>query len=600
MKIDLPEIQTNMKKFLQIYFFTCLMANVIIAQPIFTKIISGEVVNTPADSRSINWVDVNGDGWDDLFISNGLDGGQNNLLYINNKNGSFTSVKNNPIVQDNGPSDGATFADIDNDGDLDGFVVTWYGAKNFFYRNAGDGSFTYEASSLTGNIGTYSETAAWGDYDNDGLVDIYITNSAGQKENMLYHNLGNGNFERITSGALVTESDLSRGASWTDYDNDGDQDLFVVNESNQNNDLFRNNGNGQFSKIINIALTSNGGNSMSASWGDVDNDGDLDVFIANAGYFQEENNKLFLNNGNGGFSEVTSGALVSDGGCSYGSAFGDVDNDGDLDLVVANGYCNGVIKNFLYINDGQGNFQRADESFETPCSFGLAFSDYNNDGFLDLAIATCKNGNNSSQPDNLLYQNNGNQNNWLKIKLEGNTSNRAAIGAKVRVKAMVNGQPVWQMREVTAQSGYCGQNSLVQHIGIGNAAKADSVIVEWLGGDKQVIGAVFANQQIYVLQGSEVTGTEESPFAILDLRIAPNPIKNKFTLEGSLVKGIDNLQVMLLDTLGKTVYTGQLRNLPEGTLSQSIDIGKQLPNGIYYLRLAVENEVKSIKVVVEN
>ena len=589
-----------MKKSLQICLFTCLMANVITAQPIFTQIISGEVVNTPADSRSINWVDVNGDGWDDLFISNGLEGGQNNLLYLNNGNGSFTSVKNDPIVQDNGPSDGATFADADNDGDLDGFVVTWYGAKNSFYRNAGNGSFTYESSNLTGNIGTYSETAAWGDYDNDGLVDIYITNSAGQKENMLYHNLGNGSFERITSGAPVTEADLSRGANWVDYDNDGDLDLFVVNESDQNNDLFRNDGNGQFTKIINITLTSSSGNSMSASWGDVDNDGDLDVFIANAGYFQQENNQLFLNNGNGGFTKVTTGAVVTDGGCSYGSAFGDVDNDGDLDLMVGNGYCGGVIKNFLYVNDGQGNFQRADESFETPCSFGLAFSDYNNDGFLDLAIATCKNNNNSSQPANLLYKNNGNGNNWLKIKLEGSSTNRAAIGTKVHVKTTINGQSVWQMREVTAQSGYCGQNSLVQHIGIGDAAKVDSVVIEWLGGSKQVIEAVFANQQIYVLQGSDVTDADEASFAILDLRTAPNPVKNRFKLEGSLAKAIDNLQIMLIDTLGRSVYTGQLNNLPQGAFSQQIDIGEQLPSGVYYLRLAAENKVKSIKLVVEN
>ena len=111
----------------------------------FTKITSGDLVNTSSASRSANFVDVNGDGWDDIFISNGPSNGQNNMLYLNNQDGTFTTVTNDPIVQDNSGSDGASFADVDNDGDLDACVVTWHNQINYFYRNNGNGQFSHES-----------------------------------------------------------------------------------------------------------------------------------------------------------------------------------------------------------------------------------------------------------------------------------------------------------------------------------------------------------------------------------------------------------------------------------------------------------------------
>ncbi|MEK7256849.1 MAG: CRTAC1 family protein, partial [Bacteroidota bacterium] len=257
-------------------------------------------------------------------------------------------------------------------------------------------------------------------------------------------------------------------------DGDGDLDLYVSNEENQPDNLYRNDGGGTFTKLTNAdgAPGLSNRSSMSSSWGDVDNDGDLDLFVANSEFLVAQNNQLFKNDGDGTFTEITTGQLVTDGGCSYGSNFEDYDNDGDLDLAAANGYCNGQIVNFLYQNDGQGNFSRDHESIEnltTPCSYGAAWGDVNNDGFPDLVIATCKNSSGAPLPSDLFYLNNGNCNNWLKIKLQGTTSNRSAIGAKVWVKATIGGQQVTQLREISAQSGYCGQNSLVAHFGLGDA-----------------------------------------------------------------------------------------------------------------------------------
>ncbi len=580
-----------MKKSLRLVTFLALGANSLCAQSLFTQITTGPVVTTPSDSRSVNWADVNGDGFEDLFISNGPSGGQNNSLFLNQGDGTFQAVSSDPIVQDGSPSDGATFADIDNDGDLDAFVVTWYGVINYFYRNNG-ATFTYIPDAVTGSIGTHSETAAWGDYDNDGFVDVYITNSDTDKRNMLYRNNGDDSFERITAGAWVTETDLSRCVNWVDYDNDGDSDLFVTNESNQANDLFRNEGNGAFTKITTGPLVASLRGSMSASWGDVDNDGDFDVVVANAGYFQQQNNQLFINN-NGNFTEVTGEPLVTDGGCSYGTAFGDVDNDGDLDLAVANGYCNGSIVNFLYLNDGAGNFTRATtEMLNTPCSFGLAFGDYDNDGFLDLAIATCKNATGSPQPNNLLYHNNGNDNNWLKIKLEGVISNRAAIGAKVRVKTVAG----WQLRDISAQSGYNGQNSLIAHFGLGAANSVDSIAIEWPSGIRQHLTQVAVNQQLFVVEEDATSVKEAGLFQ--QFKVHPNPAGSTLQLQGNLEQALSNLQISLMDTTGKVVYQEVLSGVPSGAFSHGFDLKKTgIPGGVYNLVLRAGASIFSTRVV---
>jgi len=582
-----------MKKSLRLVTLLALGANSLCAQSLFTQITTGPVVTTPSDSRSVNWADVNGDGFEDLFISNGPAGGQNNSLFLNNGDGTFQAVTNDPLVQDGSPSDGATFADMDNDGDLDAFVVTWYGAINYFYRNNG-ATFTYIPDAVTGNIGTHSETAAWGDYNNDGFVDVYLTNSDTDKRNILYRNNGDDSFERITAGAWVTETDLSRCVNWVDYDNDGDSDLFVTNESNQANDLFRND-NGSFTKITAAPLTTSLRGSMSASWGDVDNDGDFDVVVANAGYFQAQNNQLFINN-NGNFTEVTGEQLVTDGGCSYGTAFGDVDNDGDLDLAVANGYCNGAIVNFLYLNDGEGNFTRATtETLNTPCSFGLAFGDYDNDGFLDLAIATCKNATASPQPNNLLYRNNGNDNNWLKIKLKGVISNRTAIGAKVRIKTTAG----WQLRDISAQSGYNGQNSLIAHFGLGAANSVDSIAIEWPSGIRQHLTQVAANQQLFVVEEDATPVKATGLFQQFTLH--PNPAGSTLQLQGNLEQTLPKLQISLMDTTGKVVYQEVLSEIPSGAFSYNLDLKKPgIPDGLYHLVLRAGVGVFSAKIIVSD
>ncbi|MCF8246134.1 MAG: CRTAC1 family protein [Saprospiraceae bacterium] len=576
-----------MKKEVTRLFCILLAAQTFAQAPLFEKITTGPLVTTPADSRSVNFVDIADDDVDDIFISNGPQAGAKNLLYLNDGTGNFSEVSGDDIVSHSQPFDGTTFADFDNDGYLDAYVVTWYGVKNYLYRGGGDAWFIYDGAAAPSNVSTYSETASWGDYDNDGFVDLYVTNSGGNKKNMLFHNEGGTAFSQVTAGAPVNDAHTSRSANWVDYDNDGDLDLFVSNEENEPDDLYRNDGGGIFNKITTGAPGQSNRSSMSSSWGDVDNDGDLDLFVANAAFFAPQLNQLFKNNGDGTFTEVTTGQLVTENSCSYGSNFGDYDNDGDLDLVVSNGYCNGNILNFLYQNDGSGNFTRDLASIPdlaTPCSYGAAWGDVNNDGFLDLGIATCKNGSSSPLPPNQFFLNNGDDHNWLKIKLIGTVSNRSAIGARVWVTANIGGQMVTQMREISAQSGYCGQNSLTAHFGLGDAENIDEIRVKFLGGQDTTFSIIATNQLLKITE-NQLPNDTKSTIKELAVNVFPNPASDTFWVEVENFKLTNELNLRFTDSAGRVIFEKKYKK-----------VGSPLTESFSKKRLGMENSIHFLTV----
>ena len=227
-------------------------------------------------------------------------------------------------------------------------------------------------------------------------------------------------FSDVTDIAGVSCTGYSNGVAWGDYDNDGDLDLYVANLS-EANVLYRNNGDGTFTDVTSEAGVGCTGYSRGVAWGDYDNDGDLDLYVANS----DGANVLYRNNGDGTFTDVTDEAGVGCTGSSRGVAWGDYDNDGDLDLYVANFY----EANVLYRNNGDGTFTMVGAGVGcTGSSKGVAWGDYDNDGDLDLYVANW-------DEANVLYRNNGNLNHWLQIRLHGTISNRSAIGTKVKVIA---------------------------------------------------------------------------------------------------------------------------------------------------------------------
>lgn len=547
----------------------------------FTKVTDSPLSTTPGDSRSVNWVDVNNDGYVDCFISNGPQAGQNNMLYINDHAGNFAAVTDDPIVKDIMPSDGASFADVDNDGDLDAFVVNWYNRNNLAYFNNGNGTFTQITEGQWVTQGGFSETASFGDYDADGKVDLYVTNSAGTKRNFLHHNTGEGKMEAITVGTHVTDAGSSRNVTWVDMDMDGDSDLFITNENSERNHVYRNDGNGVFTKLNDVAIATSFVSTMSSCWGDTDNDGDLDVVLSNDG----SKNQYFRNEGNFVFTPILDSDISLNVANSFSGAFGDIDNDGDLDLFVTNAFKAGIrLKNLLYLNDGTGHFTQVTTETVTQdlgWSYGCAFGDYDNNGYLDLAVATTRFGN-VDDPD-YLYRNNGGNNHYLMFALEGTTSNRSAIGAIVKVKANINGTDVWQMRDVSAQSGYCGQNDMRLHFGLGDATEVDSVIIEWPSGIVEYMTSVGVDT---ILQKKEsIVSSTSIPEKSFDLILFPNPARSSVTIQAEHLIPASAYTIEIVNDSGTVVYRTQLIS-SEGKINTNLNFEKQhMVAGSYSLRI---------------
>jgi len=267
--------------------------------------------------------------------------------------------------------------------------------------------------------------------------------------------------------------------------------------------LYSNNGDGSFTKITTGDIVNDGGTSLGSSWGDFDNDGDLDLFVANGDIVNDTSlfagvNFLYQNDGSPAYSftKITVGDIVNDTSSSVGSTWGDFDNDGDLDLFVAN---EAFQNNDLYSNNGDGTFTKITSGSivnDTEWSLGTSSADYDNDGDLDIFVSNVA-GNNS------LYSNNGNANSWININCVGTVSNSSAIGAKVRVKANIFGNDVWQLKEISGRTGYA-TNSLNAEFGLGDATAIDSIIIEWPSDTVDIYTGIAVNTFYIATEGQDI------------------------------------------------------------------------------------------------
>lgn len=468
-----------------------------------TKVINDPVVTNLGHAIGCSWVDFDDDGFIDLFVSNQA---ENNRLYRNLKNGTFLSITNEPPVLDGGSSRGCSWGDFDNDGWIDLFVGNIFDQNNFLYRNLGGGRFQKITEGKIVTDGGYSNGSSWGDYDQDGFLDLVVANAVGD-HNFLYHNQGDGTFLSISNSPIVAGINNSMGVSWGDYNGDGRIDLFVANGgsfSANANELFQNTGDG-FVKITGTYIVTNATGSMACEWGDFDNDLDLDLFVANG-----SKNELHRNNGDGTFTTMSNLPAINEGGESRGCAWGDYDNDGFLDLYVANG---NSAANHLYWNKGDGTFMQLNFFSEGGDCVGCAWGDYDNDGFLDLIVA---NGYNTAVPC-LLYRNNGNSNHWLRVKCVGSVSNRSGIGAKVRIRASIGGSLMWQLREIT--SGDARAGNLEAHFGLRDASLVDVLQVQWPSGKTQELHNLTVDQRLKVIEPPELSVIGRETNGMLQFRL---------------------------------------------------------------------------------
>jgi len=555
----------------------------------FVKITVGEFVNDGGWSYAMCWADFNNDEYQDLFVTNNNSSNQNNMMYLNDGAGGFTKVTTGAAVNDGGSSYGCTAADIDNDGDIDLFVSN-YNENNFLYLNNGDGTFTKVTTGSIVNDGGKSVGCAFGDYDNDAYLDLYVANR--DQANFLYKNNGDGTFTKITTGEIVTDVANSGGCSWGDYDDDGYIDLFVANATNDC--LYKNNGDGTFTKITNDPVVNESEYSTGGSWGDYDDDGDIDLFVT-GGLVGSNYNRLFNNNGDGTFTKITNDPIVNPLFWAGGSTWGDYDNDGDIDMFVG-GY-DGI--NRLYTNNNNGTFTTVDTGIvvtDGNYKKGAGWCDYDKDGDIDLFVAR----NNFFGGNNCFYKNLGNSNNWINIRCVGTTSNKCGVGAKVFVKANINGTTKKQLQVITTQSGgnHSGMNNLNPTFGLGEAAVIDSIIVIWPDGTTDRVGQTALNQFITIKEGVGIVtdARDDNPPAVTGYRLTanyPNPF-NPATMIRYSLPAESFVSIKVYNITGKEITTLVNQLQTTGEYQITFD-GKNLASGIYLLTMTAGEFNSTIK-----
>jgi hypothetical protein len=490
--------------------------------PTFIKVTGQPIVEDAEPSQNGTWCDYDRDGYLDLFVSNSsLNYATKNSLYHNEQNGLFTRVTN-ALTTRAASSSAGVWGDYNNDGRPDLFVThpkffQGYVADEL-YHNDGGGAFTRMVTPWITNRNRAENfpDVSWIDLDADGWIDLFATawyhnGTWSGLPDVAFRNLGDGNFKALTStevGSLLTDSIISFSACFADFDDDGDTDAYVPwYWATGQNRLHRNTGSGIF-ESVQLGSLPEGVQTITSSWVDYDNDGDFDLFATHFGAPAS----LHRNTGAAGFENATDQAgLVTPIGEAFGPAWGDFDNDGDLDLFIAHYVTTNL--NQLFLNNGDGTFTLTDVGSPTHDrnikQEAPRWIDYDNDGFLDLFVACGE----TDPAKNLLYHNNlqagGNANKWLKVKLNGVAANRDGIGAKIRVTATIGGREVRQLRQITSNEWSSG-SELLAHFGLGDATKVDTLRIEWPSGIVQELKDVAVDQQPYltVVESQNVAGPE--------------------------------------------------------------------------------------------
>ncbi|HEY0427824.1 MAG TPA: CRTAC1 family protein [Pyrinomonadaceae bacterium] len=496
----------------------------------------------------VSVVDFDRDGWNDIYLTNSGEDSLN-ALYRNNKDGSFTDVAKDLGVADinkreTGVSMGAVWGDYDNDGFEDLLVYKW-GKTELFKNNEGKSFSRVETAGFPGwaNI----NSAIWLDYDRDGLLDVFLGGYFREDLNLwnlrdthimpesfeyaknggrkyLFHNLGNGKFEEVSKQMGIDTNRWALALGSADLNEDGFADLFIANDYGVS-ELFFNDGGKRFVEVgeqTGVGFAPKSG--MNASFGDVLNQGRFAIYVSNIseeGILLQGNNLWMPRPNTSGdalkFDNQAGNFGVERGGWSWGAQFGDLNNDGNLDLFLTNGYIsaekttnywydyskitvgnNSIINDAanwaamkgrslagfqqkkVWINDGAGKFNDVAQSVGVTETFdgrAVAVADLWNRGVLDVIVA-------HQNAPVLIYKNTvAPDNNWIDFDLEGAASNKSAIGT--RVKVFWNGQA--QAQEIHGGIGFCSENQRRLHFGLGKNAKIEKVEIRWASGKIQVI-----------------------------------------------------------------------------------------------------------------
>ncbi|WP_194526659.1 FG-GAP-like repeat-containing protein [Zobellia roscoffensis] len=463
--------------------------------------------------------DFNNDGLEDIYLTGG---DENDQLYENLGNDTFREVtKEMGITQFRSVKTmGVVAGDVDNDGFTDLFITTAEGARCYLLKNLEGKSFTNIAPAAGITHDAWSMTATMGDYDLDGDLDIYVGNYVAYDNlpfdqnitsplaDFFYENKGDGTFLKIDNPLSTNEVGTTLVSSFSDIDQDGDADLFVLNDFGDfyepNKILVNNYPEKNFKNVSDASGMNAAINSMGIAVGDFNEDGNFDYYVTNIGH-----NKLYENQGLLSYEDVARDLNVSDGtGVCWGTAFLDVDNDGHLDLYASKGSLlnlNDTQNNLLYLGFGKENrFEDVSETLVTNQpnkARGMAYGDLNNDGKLDMITANIRVSEENRGSTKVYMNTSTDPANWLKVKLEGTVNNRSGYGALIKI--YTKGKE--QIREVSGGSSYLSAHSSLVHFGLDQERTVDSLVVQWPVGHKQeVFKNLEANTDYFIKEGEGI------------------------------------------------------------------------------------------------
>jgi len=548
----------------------------------FTDISSVLALPGPISGEGTCVFDYDSDGWEDIFIAGFA---TPNLLYHNLGNMTFEERASTAGIVSTGRARAAVSADYDGDGFVDLFLGCYSDPSKLFHNN-GDGTFTdvTAASGITGSGDVRGAT--WIDHDGDGMLDLYVTNLV--TPNLLCRNNGDGTFSEIASTVNAEgpmPDRLVMGVSAFDYDRDGDNDFFMAQDGNRGNVLLQHEASGEYTDVsleAGVILPVQG---MGVGVGDYDRDGFFDVYTTNL-----DESTLLRNNGDRTFTDVTVPAGVGDqpAHMGWGVFFFDSDNDGWLDLCINNQTGFGGVPNSFYHNLHDGTFEDLSLSSGLQCyndGIGSACGDLDNDGDLDIVLA----GYPSSAGNIKLFRNDSDEGfNWIQLTLQGSGMNHEAVGALVQLHA---GSDV-QTSMVCAGGGYASQNSQRLHFGLGPLDAVDSVVVFWSDGSRERFEPSAINQHISIIQGTGTTGVDNPdgghPRSTRLAQNFPNPF-NPSTAISFQLSAISRARLKVFDMIGQEVITLLDEEKPAGYHRVKWDgrnyDGKKVVSGVYIYRL---------------
>ena len=441
--------------------------------------------------------DMNGDGLDDMIR---LDNRDDLYIEFQEADGSFTSTFLDDY--DNNDTWMVAAADVNNDGLNDLMTGGRYDGVKCYTRLA-DG--TYDKVTMPG-ASIFSQASNFADINNDGALDIFVCHD--DDVSRIWQNMGDGTYEMgddLIDLEIYTGNKNSGnyGSVWTDFDNDGDLDLYIakcrqgVNSSTDErriNQLWVNDGDNNYTENAEAYGLKIGAQSWTADFGDYDNDGDFDCFITN----HDEASQILENDGMGHFTDVTASTGVNVDGLPIQGMFHDFDNDGYLDIAVVG------TEEYMYKGNGDGTFTLLADAFPGASEMeSYAIGDLNNDGFLDILGGYANVFNTPTDIDDALWINEGNEHNWLKIKPTGTVSNASGVGARIEI----SGDFGTQIREIRAGESYGITNSLKAHFGLGTFENVTQIVIKWPSGLISLVENPAINQTLEIIEGGCVAAT---------------------------------------------------------------------------------------------